>query len=212
MTRLVMVAGATVLCVVARGTTFTNISFAYGGGFSDATELISSPYVGNTYTAALSGAVLTGSAQGSTTWEFDFATSPGAKITGFQIEIDGTLKANSANAGKVSLTSLDVLNIGASGSPNVFDLEKNGGGPESQLLSNGNFSLVLPVNANDFKITTKGGISEGQVSLGDIYQVSGGATLTINQIVFRPQGTPEPAVFLALGAPVAAVLLRKRGK
>ena len=212
MIRPVLLCGAALLSVAAQAqTTYTNKSFSYGGGFSGATEVITSPYTGSSYSAGLANASLTGVLPGTTNWEFNFATSHGQKITGFQVIIDGTLSgASGANDGKISLTSLDVLN-GSANNANVFDLGHNGGGAESKFVSNGAFSLDFPVSGY-FNITTKGGITQGQFSVGDTYQVTGGGKLTISQIIVNPEAVPEPTSFLALGIPAVGLFFRKRKK
>jgi hypothetical protein len=214
MNRYLSIALAGGLASVAHAVTFNNISFSFGGGFSGASSSVPSPYTGNSYTASLTNASLSGALPGTTTWEFNFlGSTPTQNISGFTVTIDGTMVANNQNAqGKVSLTSLDVLNTALKGSPNVFDLAQNGGGPESKSITSGNFAISFPLSGSDFNLTTAGGIHQGQFSLGDTYQVNGGGTVKITQIVITPQGTPEPSSIVLLGIPALGILVKKRRK
>lgn len=213
MKRIVSMVFGAAFAGAAHAVTFTNISFAFGGGFSGATQSIPSPYTGSSYSATLTNATLSGSTPGTTTWEFDFiGQNKNQNVSGFMVTIDGTLTANNQNAqGKITLTSLDVLDTGVSGSPNVFDLSKNGGGAESDTIGSGNFAISFPLKGGDFSLSNKyGAVNQGQFSLGNTYQVAGGGKLTITEITVTPQPTPEPAGLLLLGLPAVGVFVKKR--
>jgi hypothetical protein len=193
---------------MAGATNWNNDHFTLGGGFNKkATEsFFATP---SSFDVDLANATLTSSSSGTSLWDFDFNTTPDQPLTGFTVEIDGTITGPKPHGATISLTSLDVYNTGMPGDPIAFDLSKHGGTLSTIIQGSGAFSITFPFPSSDFPVTGNT-LTQGEFSIGDSFHVSGGDTLTITHIKVKQEAVPEPASFLALGLPVLGLIYKKR--
>jgi hypothetical protein len=173
---------------MAGATNWNNDHFTLGGGFNKKA---------------------TSSSSGTSLWDFDFNTTPEQPLTGFTVEIDGTITGPKPHGATISLTSLDVYNTGMPGDPIAFDLSKHGGTLSTIIQGSGAFSITFPFPSSDFPVTGNT-LTQGEFSIGDSFHVSGGDTLTITHIKVKQEAVPEPASFLALGLPMLGLIYKKR--